>query len=119
MKLRQVIAAFALLLSGNGFAQQARPDLPPVEKPLPQPTDKTAQARVMLAPYRYDDILWENDRTAHRIYGRALEAVEPPSGSGIDSWGKNVPWPFMDRQLRTGDQHAYHGEGLDFYNDIA
>ena len=38
---------------------------------------------------------------------------EPPSGSGIDSWGKNVVWPFADRQLRTGDQHAYHGEGLD------
>ena len=116
MKLRQLIAAFALLLGGQGLAQQARPDLPPVEKPLPEATDKRPQAHVVLAPYRYDDILWENDRTAHRIYGRPLEAAEPPSGSGIDSWGKNVPWPFMERQLRTGDQHAYHGEGLDFYN---
>jgi hypothetical protein len=70
----------------------------------------------MLADYRYDDLLWENDKTAHRIYGHALEAAEPPSGSGIDSWGKNVAWPFMDRQLRSGDQHAFHGEGLDFYN---
>jgi len=74
------------------------------------------RATVILADYRYGDLLWENDRTAHRIYGHELEAAEPPSGSGIDSWGKHVPWPFMDRQLRTGDQHGYHGEGLDFYN---
>lgn len=54
--------------------------------------------------------------TDHGGYSRPLEAAEPPSGSGIDSWGKNVPWPFADRQLRSGDQHGYHGEGLDFYN---
>ena len=77
---------------------------------------RTPRATVMLADYRYDDLLWENDRTAHRIYGHALEAAEPPSGSGLDAWGKNVAWPFMDRQLRTGDQHGFHGEGLDFYN---
>ncbi|WP_294392602.1 DUF4861 family protein [uncultured Sphingomonas sp.] len=83
---------------------------------LAAPNARAPRAAVTLAPYRYDDLLWENDRTAHRIYGHALEAAEPPSGSGIDSWGKNVGWPFADRQLRTGDQHAYHGEGLDFYN---
>lgn len=92
------------------------PIMPPIAGPLPPTTDRQPRAAVQIAPYRYDDILWENDRTAHRIYGRALEAAEPPSGSGIDSWGKNVPWPFMDRQLHTGDQHSYHGEGLDFYN---
>ena len=90
--------------------------MPPVVSPLPPAPDQSPRAAVALADYRYDDLLWENDRTAHRIYGHALEAAEPPSGSGIDSWGKNVAWPFMDRQLRTGDQHAYHGEGLDFYN---
>jgi hypothetical protein len=84
--------------------------------PVMPPPDRTPRAAVMLADYRYDDLLWENDRTAHRIYGHALEAIEPPSGSGIDSWGKNVPWPFADRQLRTGDQHVYRGEGVDFYN---
>jgi hypothetical protein len=70
----------------------------------------------MLAPYRFNDILWENDRTAHRIYSRDLERAEPPSTSGIDAWGKSVRWPYMDRQLKTGDQHANHGEGLDFYD---
>lgn len=82
----------------------------------PAPTSREPAAVVVLASYRYDDLLWENDRTAHRIYGHALEAAEPPSGSGIDAWGKSVAWPYADRQLRTGDQHANHGEGLDFYN---
>jgi hypothetical protein len=90
--------------------------MPAITAPLAPPADRSARAGVVLAPYRYDDLLWENDRTAHRIYGHALEAAEPPSGSGIDAWGKNVPWAFADRQLRTGDQHGYHGEGLDFYN---
>lgn len=84
--------------------------------PLPPADQRTAQARVHYAPERYDDILWENDRTAHRIYGPALEAYEPPSGSGVDAWGKRVIYPFMSRQLKTGDQHAFHGEGLDFYD---
>jgi rhamnogalacturonyl hydrolase YesR len=73
-------------------------------------------AVVRFAPYRYDDLLYENDRIAHRIYGPALEGFEPPSGSGIDVWGKNVRRPFMERQLATGAQHGYHGEGLDHYN---
>lgn len=87
-------------------------------KPLRPATDaeKQARAAVVIADYRYGDLLWENDRIAFRIYSRALEKAEPPSSSGIDAWGKRVRWPYMDRQLRTGDQHADHGEGLDFYN---
>jgi rhamnogalacturonyl hydrolase YesR len=83
--------------------------------PPPAGQDKP-RATVRYAPERYDDILWENDRTAHRIYGPALEQFEPPSTSGVDAWGKSVRYPFMTRQLRTGDQHAYHGEGIDYYN---
>jgi hypothetical protein len=109
--------AVAALTAACAIAAEPSPvALPPVASPLPPAADKTPHAMVMLADYRYNDLLWENDKTAHRIYGHALEAAEPPSGSGIDSWGKNITWPFMDRQLRTGDQHAYHGEGLDFYN---
>ena len=117
MKYR-LLAAVALCLAGGAFAQAVESaQLPSISGArLSPPSDRTARATVMLADYRYGDLLWENDRTAYRIYGRPLEAHEPPSGSGVDSWGKNVAWPFMDRQLRTGDQHGYHGEGLDFYN---
>jgi hypothetical protein len=115
--LRAIALSIAAFTAACAIAADAsRVTLPRVTNPLPPAADKTPHAMAMLADYRYDDLLWENDKTAHRIYGHALEAAEPPSGSGIDSWGKNVTWPFMDRQLRTGDQHAYHGEGLDFYN---
>jgi len=108
-------AVAALLYATTGVLAQ-QPDREPRASTLPKPSSEEPRAVVTLANYRYDDLLWENDRTAHRIYGHPLEAAEPPSGSGIDSWGKSVRWPFADRQLRTGDQHANHGEGLDFYN---
>ena len=117
MRGRRLLCLGALsLLAGAALAQESLPPMPAIVKGLPPPPDRTPHAAVTLADYRYDDLMWENDRTAHRIYGHALEAAEPPSGSGIDSWGKNVAWLFMNRQLRTGDQHAYHGEGIDFYN---
>lgn len=114
--MRRSVALLILPVATAAAAQDAL--LPPVvgRLPEPPPADRNPGARVILADYRHDDLLWENDRTAHRVYGHALEAVEPPSGSGIDAWGKNVARPFMDRQLRTGDQHAFHGEGIDFYN---
>ncbi len=100
------------------FALLAAPVVAAEYQPMRPATAEEQKARtaVVIADYRFDDLLWENDRIAFRIYGRALEKTEPPSSSGIDAWGKRVRWPFMDRQLRTGDQHSDHGEGIDFYN---
>jgi Domain of unknown function (DUF4861)/Glycosyl Hydrolase Family 88 len=112
-------------IEGPGMASAqvppAAPGQPPPPKmifrvPPPSVGQEQPRATVRYAPERYDDILWENDRIAHRIYGPALEQYEPPSTSGIDAWGKSVRYPFMTRQLRTGDQHSYHGEGIDYYN---
>lgn len=114
--------AASLSLPVLAHAQAAAPApgaLPPLVEPAlvkPDAEGQKPRAIVAYAPYRYDDILWENDRTAHRIYGPALEAAEPPSTSGIDAWGKLVRWPFMERQLKTGKQHDFHGEGMDFYD---
>ena len=104
------VAAVALLIAGTAVAQQHEPLRPATAE------EQAARAAVSVADYRFGDLLFENDRIAFRIYGRPLEAAEPPSSSGIDAWGKRVRWPFMDRQLRTGDQHADQGEGVDFYN---
>lgn len=123
----KAVAALAYdpLIEGPGLAPAQVPPAAPGQPtpprmiyrmaPPPAGQDKP-RATVRYAPERYDDILWENDRTAHRIYGPALEQYEPPSTSGIDAWGKSVRYPFMTRQLKTGDQHAYHGEGIDYYN---
>ena len=114
-----VLVFAGLAIAGTAVAQQeAAPVMPPIVNPVtPPPVDaRQPRALVAFAPYRHDDLLWENDRIAHRIYGHALEVEQPPSSSGIDAWGKNVRWPFMERQLHTGEQHDYHGEGLDFYD---
>lgn len=119
------MTAFSKILIASACLSMAMParavesvPMPKIVKPMdPPPENARAPAAFAgIAPYRYDDVLWENDRTAHRLYGHALEAYEPPSGSGLDAWGKNVCWPFMERQLHTGQQHDYHGEGLDFYD---
>jgi rhamnogalacturonyl hydrolase YesR len=91
---------------------------PSTIEPLTPPTEQERVPRAVarFAPDRFDDLLWENDRVAHRIYGPTLEGREPPSGSGIDVWAKRVRYPFMDRQLRFPNYHTDRGEGLDFYD---
>jgi hypothetical protein len=84
--------------------------------PPPSPAERTPRAVARFAPDRLDDLLWENDLVAHRIYGPALQAKEAPSGSGIDTWAKRVRWPFMDRQLKFPNYHMDRGEGLDYYD---
>ncbi len=41
-------------------------------------------------PERVDDIAWENDRTAYRIYGPALQ-LNKERAFGVDVWVKNTP----------------------------
>jgi hypothetical protein len=72
-------------------------------------------------PQRWDDIFWENDRIAHRIYGPQL-AQPAPNGeglvtSGIDVWVKQTRSLFMDKQLAAGSQHDdVLGMGRDCYD---
>ena len=110
--MKRIWPALCLAVMGSpAFADEAAGAFRPAS-----PAEQAERAAVAIADYRFGDLLWENDLAAYRIYGRSLEQAEPPSTSGIDAWGKSVPWPFADRQLRTGDQHTDHGEGLDFYN---
>ncbi|MGD0337170.1 MAG: DUF4861 family protein [Bacteroidota bacterium] len=68
-----------------------------------------------------EDIAWENDRIAHRIYGPAF-AKE--LNNGIDVWTKRVRYPIIEKWYR-GDEvtdssrisyHEDHGEGADFFD---
>jgi hypothetical protein len=72
---------------------------------------------------RYDDIAWENDRIAHRMYAAALNSPaagrERLRGSGIDVWGKRVRYPIIDRWYQKGHDQFHEdqeGEGLDLYS---
>jgi pectinesterase len=85
------------------------------------PTPPCAYAR--LVPERFDDVAWENDRIAHRVYGAALNTPaaggERLRGSGIDVWGKRVAYPVVDRWYAKGHDQFHkdgEGEGFDLYS---
>jgi hypothetical protein len=67
---------------------------------------------------RFDDFAWENDRIAHRTYGRGLETWEgePLSSSTIDIWSKRTPRMVIDEWYMGDDYHTDNGEGADFYS---
>jgi len=67
---------------------------------------------------RFDDFVWENDKIAHRTYGKALETWvgEPLTSSTIDIWSKRTPRMVVNDWYMSEDYHADHGEGADFYS---
>jgi unsaturated rhamnogalacturonyl hydrolase len=81
--------------------------------------DVTPRAYARLVPERKDDLAWENDKVAFRVYGPSLR--NGPEDSGIDAWCKRVARPVLDKwysdDLKHGiSYHMDHGEGLDAYH---
>jgi unsaturated rhamnogalacturonyl hydrolase len=67
---------------------------------------------------RRDDFAWENDRTAHRIYGKALEtwAQEPLTSSSVDVWFKRTRRLVINDWYMVDNYHRDSGEGADMYS---
>lgn len=67
---------------------------------------------------RRDDFAWENDRIAHRMYGKELETwpQEPLTSSSVDVWTKRVRNLVINNWYMVDDYHKEHGEGGDFYS---
>lgn len=67
---------------------------------------------------RFDDFAWENDRIAHRTYGKGLEtwAGEPLTSSTMDIWSKRTPRMVVDEWYMVDNYHADTGDGADFYS---
>jgi hypothetical protein len=67
---------------------------------------------------RFDDFAWENDRIAHRMYGKALETWErePLTSSTVDIWSKRVPQIVINNWYMGDNYHVDNGEGGDFYS---
>lgn len=67
---------------------------------------------------RFDDFVWENDRIAHRTYGKALETWngEPLTSSTIDIWSKRTPRMVVNDWYLSDDYHTDHGDGADYYS---
>jgi rhamnogalacturonyl hydrolase YesR len=72
---------------------------------------------VLRNPTGAQNINWENDRIAFRVYG---PTVRHRVGSGIDIWPKSVDYPVIDKWYRLSaagfDYHTERGEGVDFYH---
>lgn len=51
-------------------------------------------------PERVDDVAWENDRTAYRVYGPALQR-SGERAFGVDVWVKNTPDPEVEKRYVT------------------
>jgi Domain of unknown function (DUF4861) len=67
---------------------------------------------------RFDDFAWENDRIAHRTYGKALITWkgEPLTSSAIDIWSKRTSKLVVNDWYMVDNYHVDHGEGVDAYS---
>lgn len=77
---------------------------------------KVPACHVRFIKERKEDIAWENDRVAFRIYSRE---VKGKVSSGVDFWTKNVAHPVVESWYALNDRgmdyHTDRGEGYDFY----
>ncbi len=83
-------------------------------KGRPDPVVSRTFARYV--PERKDDFAWENDRIAHRVYGKALEKFPNEMAYGIDVWVKRTKDLIIDTRYKKNDYHKDHGDGLDYYH---
>jgi uncharacterized protein DUF4861 len=67
---------------------------------------------------RFDDFAWENDRIAHRTYGKALITWkgEPLTSSAIDIWSKRTSKLVINEWYMVDNYHTDLGEGADAYS---
>ena len=67
---------------------------------------------------RFDDFAWENDRVAHRTYGKALITWkgEPLTSSAIDIWSKRTEQLVINDWYMVDNYHSDQGEGVDAYS---
>ena len=80
-----------------------------------KPAVTTSKVFGRYVPERKDDFAWENDKIAFRMYGKALESTNE-NAYGIDVWAKRTDKMILDKWYKSGDYHADHGDGLDYYS---
>jgi hypothetical protein len=113
------------LVFSYGFARGEKRAVFTLESVATATPPVTPCAYARLVPERFDDLAWENDRIAHRMYGMALNGPaaaavgEKLRGSGVDVWAKRVTYPIVDRWYQKGHDQLHkdgEGEGLDLYS---
>ena len=67
-------------------------------------------------PERKDDFAWENDKIAHRMYGKALEQSPSEMAYGMDVWVKRTNKLILNARYKRGNYHLDIGDGMDYYH---
>lgn len=88
-----------------------------IVKGKPSSCDSIVYGR--LVPERKDDMAWENDKSAYRAYGPALQE-SGERAFGYDIWTKCVPYRILDQRYHDDivnkiSFHVDHGTGMDVY----
>ena len=86
--------------------------------PKPEFTGEQWKAFGRFVRERFDDFAWENDRIAHRVYGKALETWEgePLCSSAVDIWSKRTPRMVINEWYMLDNYHEDMGDGFDDYS---
>ena len=82
---------FPVRIAAKGTAEYT------VGKGIPAPLDTICCGRCY--PERLDDIAWENDKAAYRVYGPALQR-SGERGFGYDILTKSVSYPVLEERYR-------------------
>ena len=81
----------------------------------PEKLEKLTQAGIKL-PGKRSDIMWENDRSAYRLYSTLLLKKEPNTGNGVDMWVKKKPTPIIDSMFLQPNYHNENEFGADIFS---
>lgn len=77
-------------------------------------TKLTYAAQMM--PSSRNDIAWENDLAAYRMYSHQLQTSEPNTANGVDLWQKKQATPIIDQMYASSNYHNENAYGVDAYS---
>ena len=81
----------------------------------PTAPSKVTYAAVKM-PSTRDDIAWENDLCAYRMYSSTLLKNEPNTAQGVDVWFKKKAIPVIDDMYKLSNYHNESQYGVDAYS---
>lgn len=71
---------------------------------------------VQKLPKKRNDIVWENNLSAYRMYSSILLSNEPNTANGVDIWFKKQAAPIIEQMFSCENYHAEQTFGVDAYS---
>ena len=80
------------------------------------PTTPTKLTYAAIKSTSREDMAWENDLSAYRMYAAKLLASEPNTAQGVDVWSKKKATPIIDDMYNLSNYHNESEYGVDAYS---